>query len=108
MGQFSQRGYLDDAAYAQERAKAKLNRHPMGRAGLEADLLGEGVSQTTVDHTLDDIFAEQSEEELARRLLEKPSGSRKTKSRARTAGLLRRYGFAEDIIEKVVNEGSGG
>ena len=104
---FLQRGYLDDATYALQRARARVSRQPVGRERLSAELLEKGVNQTTVERTLDQIFSEHSEEDLARRLLAKRRGNRKPKSRAQAADLLRRYGFSEDTIEKLVNEGCG-
>lgn len=104
---FLELGYLNDAAYAVERARARVKRQPMGRERLEGELLEKGIDPATITWALDQVFAEQSEEELARKLLAKRWGNRKPKAGAQAVGLLRRYGFAEDTIEKLVNEGSG-
>lgn len=107
LARFLKRGYVDDAAYAGQWARTRLSRQPMGRERLEAELLEKGISRTTVARTLDLIFAENTEEELARRQLAKRGASRKPKSRAQAADLLTRFGFAEEIIEKVMQEAFG-
>jgi regulatory protein len=89
------RRYLNDTAYALKWARARLGRRPMGRDRLEAELHGQGMDAATVTRTLDVVYDETSERELAHRLM-----ARKTPSPA----LLRRHGFSEEIIETFFGE----
>ena len=92
---FRARCYLDDTAYALKWARARLARRPMGRDRLEAELHGQKIDEATVARTLDVVYGETSERELAQRLI-----ARKTPS----AALLRRHGFGEEIIETFLGE----
>jgi regulatory protein len=89
-------GYLNDQAYALRWARSRLERRPMGRARLEAELMGQGIDPTTTVRTLDLMYGETSERDLARTFLARKSA---------TAGALRRHGFSEETIEALFGVG---
>ncbi len=51
-----ERGYINDEVYAVRWGRARLTRHPMGRARLEAELLGQGLRRSTVLPAVDEIL----------------------------------------------------
>ena len=100
LSRFRKQGYLDDKAFAVRWARARLARCPMGRARLEAELLAKGFDRTTVATALRQACDGTSQRALARSLLARRLG-RSAGDRRRGAGLLRRYGFEEDIVEEL-------
>ncbi|HJU04795.1 MAG TPA: RecX family transcriptional regulator [Nitrospiraceae bacterium] len=89
-------GYLNDQAYAARWVRRRLERRPMGRARLEAELIGQGIDPATTARTLDLVYGEISERDLARIFLARKPAS---------AGMLRRHGFSEETIEAVFSPG---
>ncbi len=102
INRFRARGYLNDAAFAVQWARSRLARRPMGRAGLEAELLRQGVDRHTTTRTLDLVYGEISERELAGRLV--GHAIHHHSDLVRCAERLRRQGFSEETIEAVLSE----
>jgi regulatory protein len=103
---FRSRGYLDDAAFAMRWAQSRLARRPMGRARLEAELLKQGVDPVITSRTLDQVYRDRTERELADCLLMSRCGRGTRGGLARDAALLRRHGFSEETIEAALEQGS--
>ena len=103
IARFFRLGYLNDEAYAQRWAGVKLARRPMGRDRLEAELLAQGLDRATVSRTLEKIYSRRNERDLARLLLSRRIGSGTGRTDAARAGLLRRYGFREELIEELLS-----
>ena len=101
LSHFRERGYLDDKAYAARWARDRLARCPMGQARLEAELLAKGFDRTIVAKTVRQVYDDTNPRALARALLMQRLGRAKAPDQRRGAGLLRRYGFEEDIIEEL-------
>jgi regulatory protein len=100
LSRFRAQGYLDDAAYALRWARARVARCPMGQARLEAELLAKEFGRGVVDATVRQVCGGANQRTLARTLLAKRLG-RAAGDRRRGAGLLRRYGFDENVIEEL-------
>jgi len=100
-----EQGYLDDERYGLRWASARLARRPMGRERLEAEMIGQGLERDTIERTLDQVYGERSERELALALLRRKYDVRNPASRSAGATLLRRYGFTEETIEAVLRNG---
>ena len=77
----------------------------MGRERLEAEMIGQGLERDTIERTLDQVYGERSERELALALLRRKYDVRNPASRAAGATSLRRYGFTEETIEAVLRNG---
>jgi regulatory protein len=92
IAKFQRLGYLDDDAYARRWARDRLARKPMGRERLEHELGAQGLEEHLIAVTLEELYGETSERELALKL---------AGSRAVTPSFLRRRGFSEDTIESV-------
>ncbi len=88
-------GYLDDHAYARRWARNRIARRPVGRERLELELRGQGLDASTIAGTIEELYAEISERELALKLVE---------AGAMTPAFLRRRGFSEDTIEAVFGD----
>ena len=102
---FVARGYLNDEVYAARWARARLARKPMARARLDMELRRRGVTPSTVDRTLDELFEGRLEVMLAREFLARRGAkNRGLESKAQAAMLLRRHGFEDDTIEAVLND----
>lgn len=102
--EFIRRGYVNDHEYAQRWAWARLERRPMGRERLEAELLAQGIDSAVVTETVERLYRSRSERELAHRLLAGRRDVRMPRDLARAAGLLRRHGFSDETIETIVRE----
>lgn len=99
-------GYLDDETFALRWARERVACRPMGRARLEAELAAKGFDAGTTARTLDAIYGDRREADMAEALLGRTSAPR-ARSAAQQAALLRRHGFSEDTIEQVMGmEGS--
>jgi regulatory protein len=59
-------GYLNDTAHAMRWAERRLARKPMGRPRLRLELLRRGFPEKLADATLDKLYAEMDEADLAR------------------------------------------
>jgi regulatory protein len=100
--EFIRRGYVNDRRYAQRWAWDRLERRPMGRERLEAELLSQGIDSAIVTETAERLYRSRGERELAERLL--AGRLRMPRDLARAAGLLRRHGFSDETIETLVRE----
>ncbi len=101
LGQFRRRGYVDDAAYAVRWAGARLAQRPMGRDRLEAELSAQGFEPPTIVTALAQAYRGLNEQDLARTLLRQRA---RLQTAAKQAGLLRRHGFGEEIIQHLVGD----
>ncbi|HKN85732.1 MAG TPA: regulatory protein RecX [Nitrospiraceae bacterium] len=95
IAKFQRLGYLDDDAYARRWARDRLARKPMGRERLEHELGTHGLEAHTIAVTVEELYGETSERDLALKL---------AGSRAVTPSFLRRRGFSEETIESVMSQ----
>jgi regulatory protein len=104
LGRLSTLRYLDDRAYAARWIEATLARRPMAVERLKSELLARGLSESVAGEMIRKGMQEVDEEALARRavFLQGRQGSRLLPQRV--AGLLRRRGFAEDMIERIIRD----
>ena len=104
--EFIRRGYLNDRVFAQQWARSRLERRPMGRERLETELLAQGLDRAIVAETAERLYRERTERELAQRLLAGRRELGTTPGLARVAGLLRRHGFSDETIEGLLGDSS--
>ena len=94
-------GYLDDARFAEEWVRLRLDRHPEGRAPLVAGLRERGVSRQTAEEVVARVVTDEVEEEsLLRALARARRGG--PGAAARLAARLRSLGFAHRLIRRHV------
>ncbi len=101
-------GYLNDEQYAASYAASRLTAKTLGRTRLRRDLQRKKISAQTTEQTLDEVYAERSEEELidqaiAKRLRLKgrPTTREETK---KLFDYLMRLGFGYDLVLRKVRE----
>lgn len=96
------RGYLDDRAYAQRWAEARLAKYPMGAARLQDELRRKGIEESTLAALLTALYPPRQERVLAERLVAAAARRRGEMSVRKLALLLGQRGFDEDVIESVL------
>lgn len=98
--------YLNDTAYAQDYAKLRQENASFGKRRVQQDLMRKGVNADVIATTLGAAYEGVSEEELARRHLErkrirKPANE---KEAARVARMLMRAGFSMGTIVRILKK----
>lgn len=96
------RGYLDDRAYAQRWAEARLAKYPMGVARLQDELRGKGIEELDIAALLADLYPRHQERLLAERVAVGAERRRGGISLRKLSQLLGSRGFDEDVIESVL------
>jgi regulatory protein len=94
--------YLDDRAYAQRWIESRLARRTMGRAGLKAELQARGIPETVEEEAVGRALQGVDEDSLARRALKTTPRRGRRCTPAQAARLLRRRGFEEDTIDRIM------
>jgi regulatory protein len=101
-----ERGYLNDAAFALELARAGAERKHWGPARIQQKLRSLDLSDSDIERALAQSFPEGEEEASARRALEKfgrrdgPGGER---GRARAYRHLLGRGFSPEVAHRLVS-----
>jgi regulatory protein len=96
--------YLDDPAYAATYTRLRQDNQKFGKRRVQQELSRKGVNSETIATTLDSAYENISEEELARKHLERKRVNPPTneKESARVVRLLIRGGFSTSVIFKVL------
>ena len=99
-----ERRYLDDSGYAQDFTRLRQENSSFGRRRVQQDLTRKGVHTEIIAKTLDAAYENVSEEELARRHLERKRVRQPAseKEAARVARLLMRAGFSMTVIVRIL------
>lgn len=108
LGQAARAGIVDDAKFAQLWVADRLARRPRSRRMLERELRAKGVAPEHIRRAI--VRAELDEEAVARKLIAERlprlrSLDERTRLR-RLVGFLRRRGFSEEIVYRVLKGGS--
>lgn len=104
LARLKERRYLDDTGYATDYARLRQENASFGRRRVQQDLIRKGVQSAVIAQTLDAAYENVSEEELARRHLERkrirqPASD---KEAARVMRLLVRAGFSTAVIFRIL------
>ncbi len=103
-----ERRYLNDETFAKSFARSKIVRKPIGRRGMTDELKRKGIAESILESTLDSVYSEFDEMDLARRLAEKKIHLLKNDDRMKVkkslSDFLMRRGFGWEIVEEVLNE----
>jgi regulatory protein len=103
IGRLSDLRYLDDRAYASRWVETWLTRRPMGREKLKAELMAKGVAEPLADGAIREALQAVDEEALARRAFRSWRGKGRRVLPGQVAQYLRRRGFEEETIERIIN-----
>lgn len=110
-------GYIDDRRFSLKFAAEAVKRKNLGPEAVRAGLYHKGVSREVIEATVERIFKENDEQDIARRALGKKLEIRSKKLEARSkkqearrdeikrlSDYLRRRGFSYDIIKRTIGE----
>jgi SOS response regulatory protein OraA/RecX len=101
-----ERGYLNDAAFARDIARAASERKNWGPARVEQKLKALKLPEDAIQEALSESFPEGEEEVSARRALEKFEKRIRAvgeRGRARAYRHLLRRGFSPDLAHRLVS-----
>jgi len=101
-----ERGYLNDAAYAETYARLRHENEKLGARRVRQDLQQKGVATDLIAQTLEARYAHSDEEALARQHLERKR-IRKPENEKETARVMRRLvvaGFSTKVIYKILRQ----
>lgn len=112
IGDLAREGWIDDARFARAWVRDRLALRPSGRRRLLAELLSRGVSPETAEDAIASMLTPQEEEDLAltqararfRRIQRLPPHV----ARRRLVGWLRRRGFGQAAVARVLRTIQGG
>lgn len=105
----SERGLLDDAAFAELFARDRVRLSPRGKRRVVQELRGRGVDAEVADRAVQSVLqAEQTDElTLARQAARRwraRDGEEPARARRRLAGYLARRGFGGETVRDIVEE----
>jgi regulatory protein len=104
----TERGLLNDAAYAVMFARSRLTTHHMSRRRIAAELAKRGVERATADAAIAEVMEDEAIDERA---MVSSAGEKKLRSlanlerdvqRRRLYGFLARKGYPADLVRDVV------
>ncbi|BBP00007.1 recombination regulator RecX [Sulfuriferula nivalis] len=98
---FEQRGWLSDARYAEQRAHASQSRY--GSRKIEYELRQQGVAESLISTTLDNLKASEFERALQVWLKKYGTPANTPKDRNQQMRFLQSRGFEMEVIYRVVN-----
>jgi regulatory protein len=111
-------GYIDDAAFARQFARARLLAGGQSRYRIRAELLRRGIDRSLADSAIEDTLTDESVDEgaILERVAEKKARSLAKLDpltrRRRLYGFLARRGFESDeiraVLERIAREESEG
>lgn len=101
-------GYLNDEEFAKWWIEQRSTFRPAGKRLLRMELLKKGIPKDLMAQLFDDSVFEETEIDLARRIIQKKLKSMKSlpdlELKQKLYGFLARRGFDWEIIKKVVDE----
>jgi len=100
-------GYLDDRAYAERWVTRLIADRPMGRERLKEELGARGVEPSLADSTIREALRSVDEDQLARSALDSAQRRGHGVTPMQAARLLRRRGFGEETIERMMDDRNG-
>lgn len=96
--------YLNDHTYAQRWVVNRLTNRPRGRERLKAELQAKGIAEALADRVVAEAFREVDEEAVAHRVLQTAQRCGRRLTLSQTAHLLRRRGFSEETIDRMIEK----
>lgn len=104
-------GYIDDAKYAEEKARYLREQRKLDRRRAEVDLLQSGIRHDLVCNALDEAYGTNDPLAAARELIAKEAPKLSNVSpqvaRRRLAGMLARRGFDYESVRKLLDDALG-
>jgi len=94
--------YINDEGFALQWSQFKINKNKFGRSRLHMELYGKGIDKAIIEKTLNAIYTDNPEGDLAEQCARKKwvslKGVEKEKKKQRLVKFMQRRGFSSDII----------
>ena len=94
--------YINDQRFALQWSQFKINKNKIGRSRLYMELSGKGIDKAIIEKTLNAIYKDNPEKDLAEQCARKKwvslKGTQKEKKKQRLVQFMQRRGFSSDII----------
>ena len=94
--------YINDQRFALEWSQFKINKNKIGRSRLYMELSVKGIDKAIIEKTLNAIYEDNPEKDLAEQCARKKwvslKGVEKEKKKQRLVQFMQRKGFSSDII----------
>lgn len=94
--------YVNDPRFALEWGRYKINKQKLGKSRLYVELLNKGIDKKILESTLEILYEDNPEAELAtqcaRKKLNSLKGVEEKKKKRRLIQYLKQRGFSADII----------
>ena len=105
--ELKQAKFIDDRGLALTFARSRMVSKPMGERLLRQELWQKGLAEKLIDHTIKEIYAETSQEDVALQLLEKRRPRYKNlaqkEQKKRLYDFLVSRGFGWDVVNDVLH-----
>ena len=94
--------YINDQRFALQWSQFKINKNKIGRSRLHMELSSKGIDRAIIEKTLNAIYEDNPEKDLAEQCARKKwvslKGTQKEKKKRRLVQFMQRRGFSSDII----------
>ena len=94
--------YINDQRFALQWSQFKINKNKIGKSRLHMELSGKGIDKAIIETTLNAIYEDNPEKDLAEQCARKKwvslKGVEKEKKKQRLVQFMQRKGFSSDII----------
>ena len=94
--------YINDQGFALQWSQFKINKNKIGRSRLYMELSGKGIDKAIIKKTLNVIYEDNPEKDVAEQCARKKwfslKGMEKEKKKQRLVRFMQRRGFSSDII----------
>ena len=93
--------YIDDEAFARNWALSRVQNQGYGAQRIEQELKAKGVGDSAIHAVIREIFAQENEEERARKILAKRfmhENLEEPRTLRRAAAFLQRRGYSSKVI----------
>ncbi len=99
-------GYVNDPQFAREWTRSRIRLRGFGRRRIGQELKNKGIGRDIIREVFAEVFSEETEIEIAKRVAGKKMNTMKSLDREtrrrRLAGFLERKGFSFEIIREVL------
>ena len=94
--------YINDQRFALQWSQFQINKKKIGRSRLYFELSGKGIDKALIEKTLNTIYEDNPEKDIAAQCARKKwvslKGMEKEKKKQRLVQFMQRRGFSSDII----------
>jgi regulatory protein len=108
LGEFAQKHWLDDEAFARRWVEGRLGKRAMGPQRLAQELVRRGLAPETAERVLAEFAGTLDDPEemvaLLRRQQGRYAGLEEERARRRMLDFLRRRGYAEEGAQRAVDQ----